>query len=53
MLKDFFGFYPGVTGLPVKNPDNLDFTGKLYHVLYGGEYYTLVAERGTIEMKKE
>jgi len=53
MLKDFFGFYPGVTGPPVKNPGNLNFTGKLYHVLYGGEYYTLFADRGTVEMKKE
>ena len=53
MLKDFFGFYPGAIGPAVSNPGNLDFTGKLYHVLYGGEYYTLVADGGAIEMKKE
>lgn len=53
MLKDFFGFYPGAVGPPVKNPGTFDFSGKLHHVLYGGEYYTLVADGGTIEMKKE
>ena len=53
MLKDFFGFYPGAEGSPVKNPGRFDFTGKLYHVLYGGDYYTLIAKNGSVEMKKE
>ena len=53
MLKNFFGFYPGAEGSPVEDPGNLNFSGKLYHVFYGGEYYTLVAEGGKVEMKKE
>jgi len=53
MLKDFFGFYPGAEGSPIKDPGSFDFSGKLYHVLYGGEYYTLISDRGSIKMKKE
>jgi hypothetical protein len=53
MLKDFFGFYPGVDGSPVKDPGSFGFSGKLHHVLYGGEYFTLVAEDGRIKMIKE
>jgi len=53
MLKDFFGFYPHVEGSPVKDPGSFGFSGKLYHVLYGGEYYTLTLKKGEITMKKE
>ncbi len=53
MLKDFFGFYPDVAGGPLKSPGNFDFSGKLHHVLYGGSYYTLIAEKGSVKMKKE
>ncbi len=44
MLKDFFGFYPGAGMAVLKDPGNFDFSGKLHHVLYGGEYHTLVAD---------
>ncbi|MCP4311027.1 MAG: hypothetical protein GY790_07175 [Bacteroidetes bacterium] len=53
MLKDFFGFYPGAAGSPVKNSGAFGFSGKLHHVLYGGEYYTLITENGKVIMKKE
>jgi hypothetical protein len=53
MLKDFFGFYPDAEGSPLKDPGTLEFSGKLYHVLYGGDYYTLVSENGKVTMKKE
>jgi hypothetical protein len=53
MLKNFFGFYPRVEGSPVMDPGPLDFSGKLYHVRYGGEYYTLTSKQGKISMKKE
>lgn len=53
MLKDFFGFYPDVEGKAIQNSGTFDFSGKLYHVLYGGEYYTLTAENGSVKMKKE
>jgi hypothetical protein len=53
MLKDFFGFYPGVEGPPVKDPGRFGFSGKLHHVFYAGEYFTLVAENGAVKMIKE
>jgi hypothetical protein len=53
MLKDFFGFYPGVDDNPIQQTSPEDFTGKLHHVLYGDAYYTLVAKDGVIKMKKE
>lgn len=53
MLKDFFGFYPDIDGqvLTVNTPGK--FSGNLYHVLYGGEYYTLNSQNGKVKMKKE
>lgn len=53
MLKDFFGFYPDADGSPVSDPGTFDFSGKLHHVLYGDEYYTLIVEKGRVKMKKE
>lgn len=53
MLKDFFGFYPGVEGNPLMQTAPEQFTGKLHHVLYGDDYYTLIAKDGKIKMKKE
>jgi hypothetical protein len=53
MLKDFFGFYPDVEGPAVKDPGMIQFSGRLHHVLYGGNYYTLVAQNGTVKMRKE
>jgi hypothetical protein len=53
MLKDFFGFYPDVEGIPLMQTAPADFTGQLHHVLYGDTYYTLVAKKGKVKMKKE
>jgi hypothetical protein len=53
MLKDFFGFYPDVDGTIIHEPGTFPFSGKMHHVLYGGEYYTLIAENGSVKMKKE
>lgn len=53
MLKDFFGFYPDIEGNAITGKGPSEFSGKLHHVLYGGQYYTLIAEKGTIKMKKE
>ncbi len=53
MLKNFFGFYPGMEGGPITGSPPPDFSGRLHHVLYGGTYYTLTARDGKIKMKKE
>ena len=53
MLKNFFGFYPDVADNPITGTPPEGFSGKLHHVLYGGEYYTLTARNGQIRMKKE
>jgi hypothetical protein len=53
MLKNFFGFYPDVEGNPLKQNENWHFNGKMYHVKYGGDYYTLISKDGKVEMIKE
>jgi hypothetical protein len=53
MLKCFFGFYPDVEGNPIRKPGNFDFRGKLYHVYYRGEYYSIINNNGEIKMVKE
>lgn len=53
MLKNFFGFYPDVEGNPLQKNENWHFDGTMYHVLYGGEYYTLISKDGKVEMIKE
>lgn len=53
MLKDFFGFYPDISGRIVEERGRMDFSGKLHHVLYGGEYYTIHNEGGRISIEKE
>lgn len=53
MLKNFFGFYPDVEGNALQNNTNSPFNGKLYHVKYQGEYYTLTSENGEVKMIKE
>ncbi len=53
MLKNFFGFYPDVERQILQQNVPDDFSGKLYHVLYGGNYYTLVAEGGKVRMRGE
>ena len=53
MLKDFFGFYPDVHGNPFRETNDFVFDGKLYHVLYGGEYYTIEYQDGKPILIKE
>lgn len=52
MLKNFFGFYPGIDGQPINNKDKPDFDGTLYNIKYGGRYYTITSKGGDIEMNK-
>lgn len=53
MLKNFFGFYPDVEGNAIQSTVKSPFNGKLYHVKYQGEYYTLISENGEVKMIKE
>ena len=53
MLKNFFGFYPGFNGEVLQKNIPGKFSGHLYHVLYGGDYYTLSVSEGKVKMKKE
>lgn len=53
MLKDFFGFYPNANEQPLINVKPFQFEGKLYHVKYGPDYYTLIRKDGKTEMIKE
>lgn len=53
MLKNFFGFYPEIKGEPLRPNKNWYFDGIMYHVKYGGEYYTLISKGGKVEMVKE
>lgn len=50
MLKNFFGFYPGINGKIIQNNGQLNFSGTLYHVKYKGEYYTLKTRDGKTTM---
>ena len=53
MLKNFFGFYPDINGDVLKEIPNWTFDGKMYHVLYGGEYFTIEYKDGKPVMTKE
>ncbi len=53
VLKNFFGFYPSPDGEVLKASENFQFDGKLHHVLYKNDYYTLEYESGKPVMKKE
>jgi hypothetical protein len=53
MLKCFFGFYPDVERNPIRNPGNFKFQGKLHHVYYRREYYSISNKNGDIKMTKE
>lgn len=50
MLKNFFGFYPDVEGNPITEKAKPDFTGTLYNVKYGGKYYSIISDSGTVTM---
>jgi hypothetical protein len=53
MVKCFFGLNPEVNGEALKQPGNINLDGKLYHVLYGGEYYTMERQGDKVTMSKE
>lgn len=53
MLKDFFGFYPNINGNVFNANKGWQFNGKIYHVLYGGDYYTIEYKDGAPVMTKE
>jgi len=53
MLKCFFGFYPEVEDNPIRQSGNFNFEGKLHHVYYKGEYYSISNDNGDIKMVKE
>ena len=53
MLKCFFGFYPEIGGEALRPNKNWQFDGKLHHVLYQGQYYTIEYEGGVPVMIPE
>lgn len=53
MLQGFFGFDPDVEGSPVVNVPSIGFEGKMHHVLYRGEYYSIELKDGQTTMIKE
>lgn len=46
MIKNFFGFYPQINAEPFQDVGTIPFTGKLYNVFYGGNYYTISYSNG-------
>lgn len=53
VLKNFMGFDPEINGEPLQPVQKIDFSGTLYHVLYGGKYYTVKYENGKTSMTEE
>ncbi len=53
MIKDFFGFYPKINGKTLNENINLQFNGRLYHVYYKNEYYTIEYKAGKPIMVRE
>jgi len=53
MLKDFFGFYPQINGEALRVKENWQFSGKLHHVVYKNDYYTITYKSGKPVMLKE
>lgn len=53
MLKCFFGFNPDLQGRMIKEPGAIPFKGTLRHVLFHGDYYTLISVGGKINAAKE
>ena len=53
MLKNFFGFYPDIDGNPLNPSKNWKFDGKMHHVLYKGEYYSIMYSGGKPVMVRE
>ena len=55
MLREFFGFMPGfMEDDPLDQPEMVrSIQGKMYHVLYQGEYYTITSNDEGLKMEKE
>ncbi len=53
MIKGFFGFDPDFDGNLIPKAPVAGFEGKLHHVLYKGEYYSIVLKNGISEIRKE
>lgn len=53
VLKCFMGFDPAIGGKALKPTQKINFSGTLYHVLYGGRYYTLSYKNNKTVMKAE
>jgi hypothetical protein len=53
ILKCFMGFYPGIDGKTLQPTQKVDFSGTLYHVLYGGKYYSVSYVDGKTTLKPE
>lgn len=51
VLKNFMGFYPQIDGSVLqKSPQQINFSGNLYNLLYGGKYYDLKCTKGKVSM---
>ncbi len=53
ILKCFMGFYPGIDGSTFRPTQKVNFSGTIYHVLYGGKYYTISYKNNKSSMKAE
>ncbi|WP_299354046.1 hypothetical protein [Mucilaginibacter sp.] len=51
VLKDFMGFHPEIDGKTLQPMQGNNFSGKLYHVLYGGKYYDISCRSGRVTMQ--
>jgi len=53
MLKNFFGFYPEIGGGPLQQHENWQFKGKMHHVFFKGEYWSIEYKEEKPVMHKE
>ena len=53
MLKCFFGFNPDAEGNIIKPVPDVQFNGKMRHVLYAGKYYTITRKGGQVSFEEE
>jgi hypothetical protein len=53
ILKAFMGYYPGIDGNALQPVQKAAFAGTMYHVLFGGKYYTIQYSNGKSMMSTE
>jgi hypothetical protein len=53
ILKAFMGYYPGIDGKALQPVGKANFAGTMYHVMYGGKYYTVTYSDGISRMLGE